>query len=275
MTSYDDSKKKRKKKFPSDLILIRHGQSEGNYAKEMDSVYGTKEYSHLLQQEKPSSYEYRLTPTGIAQARATGIWIRKHISPTFDFYFVSDLLRAKETAAHLEFPDAQWDTETSIREQYCCTSSRERKQSFVQERMVGIQQFLFHLFQVAAGKKVVVVCHATTIRSFIIHLEGLQYRNMTRLKDYPILNIENCQVVWYSHNKEYDRSSTRYVYFNQRISLNSHDRLAVDISKKELAKKSVRIDGHVLSNEDLLQDVERSPSIEFSTLEEKKIKQFI
>src|SRR3989338_6760651 len=92
--------------LPIDLIFIRHGQSEGNVANKAsrkgDNSFFTPEFRDR------HSRSFRLTDKGISQAKAAGKWIRKNIPMPFDRFYVSDYVRAKETAACLDLEAAQW-----------------------------------------------------------------------------------------------------------------------------------------------------------------------
>src|SRR3989338_8127735 len=99
---------------PVDLILVRHGQSEGNLAikssNEGDNKFFTPEFRNR------HSRAFRLTDKGIKQAEAAGRWIRDNIPMPLDRFYVSDYIRAKETAAHLDLPNAVWRVEFHLRE---------------------------------------------------------------------------------------------------------------------------------------------------------------
>ena len=78
--------------LPLDLILVRHGESEGNVAQDFaklgDDSLWTAEFK-----DRHSS-KYRLTDKGKAQAKMSGDWIKANVSPHFDVYYVSEFLRA-------------------------------------------------------------------------------------------------------------------------------------------------------------------------------------
>lgn len=180
--------------LPCDIIFVRHGESEGNVASKFEDK-GIEDLRARIASK--SIYDFRLTKKGIAQAQATGKWIRENVSTKFDKYYTSDLLRARETAAYLNFSDAKWLLETDIREQYLPSRSTPSMDISL-TRSVGIEQFIDTLLRSCVEMSVIVVCHATTIRSFMIRLEKLQYQNLSDVKKNPDLNVKNCEVVWYS-----------------------------------------------------------------------------
>lgn len=88
--------------LPIDLILVRHGESEGNLAnkasKSGDNSFFTPEFLNR------HSRNFRLTDKGSLQAKRTGEWIQKNVPMPFDRFYVSDYIRAKETAYYLYLP---------------------------------------------------------------------------------------------------------------------------------------------------------------------------
>ena len=105
--------------MPDHLVFVRHGESEGNFVrsayKEGDESFLTPEF-----RDRPG-HEWRLTPTGEGQAHAAGLWIQEHIIgqyglPGFDRYMYSPHRRTRETAAHLQLPNADWRLNRQLRE---------------------------------------------------------------------------------------------------------------------------------------------------------------
>lgn len=80
-----------------DLLLLRHGQSEGNLAQAAaesgDRAFFTSEFAST------PGPQWRLTGTGIAQAQMIGAWLSKEFA--LDRLYTSPYARAIETAAHL------------------------------------------------------------------------------------------------------------------------------------------------------------------------------
>jgi NAD+ kinase len=100
--------------MPIDLVLVRHGESEGNAARRSslagDNSVFTEEFCGR------HNSRLRLTDRGREQARVAGTWLKEHISPTYDRYLVSGYLRAMETASLLDLPEAVWYQEFYLRE---------------------------------------------------------------------------------------------------------------------------------------------------------------
>ncbi|HEV2058829.1 MAG TPA: histidine phosphatase family protein [Solirubrobacteraceae bacterium] len=100
--------------MPVDLVLVRHGRSEGNEAREQSKRGDSSAYTDEFRGRR--NREWRLTDLGIAQARAAGGWIAAEVSPAFSRYYTSEYLRARETAGHLGLPEACWIQDILLRE---------------------------------------------------------------------------------------------------------------------------------------------------------------
>jgi broad specificity phosphatase PhoE len=105
--------------MPNHLVLVRHGLSEGNFAREM-AKKGDDTYFDDNFRERPG-HEWRLMPEGVNQARKAGLWIQEHIIqeyglPGFDRYVYSPHRRTRETAASLNLPNAGWRLNRMLRE---------------------------------------------------------------------------------------------------------------------------------------------------------------
>lgn len=95
--------------MPIDLVLVRHGQSEGNAAKRRSEAGDNGAFTEAFM--KRHSASFRLTAKGREQACQAGEYIRKEFLKNgvgFDRYITSEYLRAMETAALLELPNAKW-----------------------------------------------------------------------------------------------------------------------------------------------------------------------
>jgi broad specificity phosphatase PhoE len=88
------------------LILVRHGQSEGNEAVSRSERGDLSAYTPEF--KKKHSSTYRLTDKGVQQAKVAGAWIKENIGEKFDRCYTSEYVRAMETAAYLDLPDAKW-----------------------------------------------------------------------------------------------------------------------------------------------------------------------
>ena len=108
--------------MPNHLVLVRHGESEGNFVRSAfkEGQEGDLEYIINQFRERPG-HEWRLTEDGVKQAQAAGEWIQEHIIaryglPGFDKYIYSPHRRTVETAGHLGIPGAEWEQNRMLRE---------------------------------------------------------------------------------------------------------------------------------------------------------------
>ena len=113
-----------------------------------------------------------------------GNWIRENIGGTFDRYYTSEYVRAMETAALLDLPDAKWYTEIVLRERdkghmdnvsypekktvWKDEMDRRKRDSFYWcppqgESLAHVCQRVEHTFNTlrrdCTGKRVIIVCH--------------------------------------------------------------------------------------------------------------------
>jgi NAD+ kinase len=93
--------------LPIDLVLVRHGESEGNIANKRDRNGD----SSLLTPEHRNRHNstWRLTDLGVKQAKSAGNWILENIHGQFDHCLVSAYVRARETAGYLGLPGVEWE----------------------------------------------------------------------------------------------------------------------------------------------------------------------
>eukprot|EP01133_Synstelium_polycarpum_P014927 gene14927-17651_t len=100
--------------WPFELVLVRHGQSEGNEAQSRSKKGDLSAYTPEF--KKKHSSTYRLTDKGILQAKIAGKWVRENVAEVFDRYYTSEYVRAMETASLLGLDEAKWLTEIQLRE---------------------------------------------------------------------------------------------------------------------------------------------------------------
>lgn len=102
--------------LPKNLVLVRHGESEFNKLvhelRQANRDFNTLDPSVL----NKTGSKWRLTELGLQQAEIAGNYIRNNMKIKFDGFFVSDYVRAKETAAALQLKDARWKVEPYLRE---------------------------------------------------------------------------------------------------------------------------------------------------------------
>lgn len=211
--------------LPIDVILVRHGESEGNVANRASRSGDNKFFTPEFRDRH--SRVFRLTDRGIEQARAAGKWLHDNIPMPLDRFYVSDYIRAKETAAHLNLPDAEWRVEFQLRErdhalidnlpddEKKTLFAREQKQyeldPFLSQPAGGGESipmlclrlktdFISHLARECSDKRVIVVCHGHVIRALQLEFENLGHDDFIRLdsSEEPADKIRNCQIFWYT-----------------------------------------------------------------------------
>jgi NAD+ kinase len=209
--------------MPLDLVLVRHGESEGNLAfgRERDGDHSLFTPEFLGRH----SSRWRLTRRGAEQAEVAGRWLRANVAATFDRYIVSEYLRAMETAAHLAFPGARWGLEFYLRERdwgvFDLMSWEERRARYSEELArreldtffwtppqgeslaavcLRVDRILDTLHRECADRRVLLVCHGEVMWAFRVRLERMSqetYRGLDRTRD-PKVKLYNCQVLHYT-----------------------------------------------------------------------------
>ncbi|KAH0488338.1 MAG: hypothetical protein KVP17_002891 [Porospora cf. gigantea B] len=202
--------------MPVDLVLVRHGQSEGNlaqyFAKQGNLGAWTDEF-----RERHNSL-LRLTDIGRRQAAVAGQWVTQNIGVLFDKYFTSEYVRAMETAASLGLPNARWATEVYLRErdrgvlankpvperdsEHKDEMQRKERDSFYWQPSGGesianlclrVDRVLENLAEGASGLRVIIVCHGGVIKAFRALIERIRSSDYSKTE-----KVLNCQIVWYS-----------------------------------------------------------------------------
>jgi broad specificity phosphatase PhoE len=209
--------------MPIDLVLVRHGESEGNVAG-MHSRSGNDEFYTEAFRKKPSS-QWRLSDRGIQQAKVAGDWIRQNCPGDFDRHYVSEYLRAVETAHLLNFEHAEWRLELYLREREWgdldtvphrerlvrFAEAMERKDSnslfwrppngeSIADLCLRVDRVLDTLHRECSDKRVLIVGHGEVMWTFRIRLERMsQHRYLQKERsDDPLDHIHNCQIIHYT-----------------------------------------------------------------------------
>lgn len=209
--------------LPIDLVLVRHGESEGNVANRRSRRGNDSAFTEEFLRRHSSTW--RLTERGRDQAAATGGWISRNIAERFERYYVSEYIRAMETAALLGLPDAQWYRDFNLRErdwgELDVMADGERKRRFAQELQrrrsdtffwcppngeslaqlcLRVDRILFTLHRECADGRVIAVCHGEVMWAFRVRLERMsqtRFRELDRSRD-PHDRIHNGQVLHYT-----------------------------------------------------------------------------
>lgn len=224
--------------LPVDLILVRHGQSEGNVAnkasRQGDNQFFTQEFRDR------HSRTFRLTDRGIEEAKSAGVWLKANIPLPLDRYYVSDYTRAIETAGLLGLPEAQWRREFHLRERdmalqdnlpaderqklYAREHQQHERDKFLSVPAGGGESvaalclrlkttMLQHWARECEDKRVIAVCHGHVMRAFQVEIEDLLPEEFVRLDESEDLKekIRNCQILWYSRRDPDTGTLARHV----------------------------------------------------------------
>jgi NAD+ kinase len=270
--------------LPLDLVLVRHGESEGNVAyglsRQGDDCHFTPEFLAR------HSSKWRLTELGQEQARAAGAWLREHVAQAFDRYYVAEYLRAMETAAHLGFSDATWRCEFYLRERdwgaLDLLSWQQRRERYGQdlkrreldaffwtppggESMASlclrVDRVLDTLHRGCADKRVLLVCHGEVMWAFRVRLERMsqeRYRELDASRE-PKVKIHNCQVLHYTRRDPVTGTLSPYLSWIRSVCLWDPDRCSAGWAT---------IHRQAYSNADLLAVVEKTPRLRRADLVE-------
>ena len=262
--------------MPTNLFLVRHGQSEGNeirtkYEKSGDEGFYSDEFLRLHESQ------YALTTLGIEQAKKAGDWLNKNNFTDFFRYYVSNNVRAMQTAAYLGLQSASWYIEHNLRERdgglFNGITPSERDKKYSNEQKYHKQQpFLFRppqgesisdvtirikllldtLARECSSKNVIIVCHGHVIRTFRIILERM---SLEKANDYLTgeeewKRVPNCSIVQYTRFKP-DNSSEELKYFG-------YTRMICPAGGGKIADNWRQIERKRFSNDDLLFEAKRN-----------------
>lgn len=255
--------------MPIDLVLLRHGQSEGNYA----NILARQGDDSLFTPDFVSRHSstWHLTPLGVKQAKIAGQWIKNNIYSRFDRYYVSEYARALETAANTDFPKAEWMVEFYLRERdrgwLDVSSGEERKtihaEEYERQKRDGFlwapfggesvawlclrdDRVIETLHRECSSMSVLIVCHGETMWGFRVRLERMlisKYHELEGSKEEKD-KIHNCQVIHYTRRDP--KTGVLHPYLSHFRSVCPWDMSLCDPSWQKINRAKY-------SNEDLLE----------------------
>lgn len=265
--------------LPIDLILVRHGQSEGNAAKRL-SEKGDNAGLALLNDRHTRSY--RLSNLGRSQAVAAGKWLNKEFGKdgkTFDRFITSEFARAMETSALLDLPDAAWLRNFYLTEldwsELEKLSDDEREEKFGDAlRMRAVEPFFWRapngesfadlclrlekvlqtLHRECADKRVIIVCHGGVMRAFRVLIERIspdKFKESSGSK-IPENRIHNCEVLHYTRRDPETGLVADHANWMRRVRPTENPIWTTGWQKIERPR---------YSNEDLLKIVSEMPKV--------------
>jgi len=196
--------------WPSELVLVRHAQSEGN-------VLATDARGSL----PTPSHGFRLTERGREQARITGEYLRERYPDGFDTYYCSHYHRVQETM-RIMVPEARiyedprlaegsrgiWSemTAAEIAERYPHEAARKDKEGYYNYRPIGgenwpdvelrIHSFLGTLARDCEGERVLIVVHGFWLHLFRRLVERISVAQS--VESWLAETVENASVTIYA-----------------------------------------------------------------------------
>jgi NAD+ kinase len=211
--------------MPHNLILIRHGESEGNVASNRSRNGDHTAYTDDFRNRHSSLW--RLSEKGREQAKIAGEWLKKNRGEAEGFFrcYTSEYIRAMETAALLDIKDALWYSDFYLRERNWGDldrlSIKDREEQYAQsmkereieplywtppngESLADVGLRVDRLFQTlhreCENKDVVVVCHGEVMRMIQVRLERLSQEKFNEIENSKNEKdkIHNGQIIWYS-----------------------------------------------------------------------------
>ena len=266
--------------LPLYIYLVRHGQSESNVANSHsragDNSCFTEEFACR------HTAHVRLTDKGREQARAAGEWFRRNNIVVFDRCYVSEYVRARETAALLNLPNIRWFVDPQLRERdygllehlpdplrrarYPRYFELEEQNKFYTacpggESMADVcnrirNNILSTLHREMAGRNsALIVCHGNIIEGFRVALERISADEYNQLmeKDEKWFKIGNGQIVEYTRVNPEDPSDI-LPHMGWVRSTNPYDPGYAGHGWR-------KIDRRTYTNEELLEMVSRYPQI--------------
>lgn len=211
--------------LPIDLVFVRHGRSEGNEAKNASQKGNNSFFTPDFLERHSRSF--RLTNKGIKQAKEAAKWLHKKFPSSFDAFYVSDYIRAKETAVFLNLARARWQVHVQLRERdkglMDNLPESEKRRLFARElrqyetepffaypagggeSVAGFCQrlntsFVEPIIKRCSLERLIVVSHGHVMRGMEFILEDLSHDEFLRIdrSEKPKDKIRNGQIVWYT-----------------------------------------------------------------------------
>lgn len=213
----------RRQKWPSELVIVRHGQSEKNVAK----VRAQREGVDTVFGGSVRDVDVPLTPAGVQQALATGDFLKDRV--VFDVVFSSPYLRTLQTTEHMlsrfantppvifderireiEFGVLDGLTWDGVRRRYPEEFERRHREGKYWYRPPGgesrpdvalrVHSFLGTLTRDCSRKKVLVVCHSVVVlifRRLLERWDEAKYMKVDKESD-----VLNCGVTAYRFDQQ-------------------------------------------------------------------------
>lgn len=214
--------------LPNHITFIRHGESESNVAQRLGRANKTELIDSAFDNRHDS--EMRLSFRGAEQAKAAGEWLRENDSTSFDEFFVSPYVRARETAAGLRL-GGSWKIDDIFRER---DYGEHDTHKLMSEKTKVIRQKSEYYWKPKRGEsratdlhlraqkaiellrsdsdKTLVVTHGEFMRQVQVIFEGLTPDRAERLIKDPDYTVYNGMIVQYTKVNPNDKTDIRPAY---------------------------------------------------------------
>lgn len=159
--------------LPLDFFCIRHGESHGGkelgkFRKDKDSIF-SPEFLNCFNGDVP------LSNTGKKQARVVGEWLKDWLKekklPCFDRHLASTHIRAPETGALLNLPNAEWELDSQLHERdnglWGSLPDKNWQERF--DRNVDLEQIHYFYTRMPGGESIENTC--VRLRPFVSDLD--------------------------------------------------------------------------------------------------------
>ncbi len=205
--------------WPAELLLIRHGQSAGNVARDLALAQGLSTIAI-----EPRDCDVPLSDLGCRQSEALGDWLKDN-SPAPNVVFASPYVRARQTAS-IALRAAQWDgvririderlrekefgildrlTRTGIEQRYPDQAQMRRRLGKFYYRPPGgeswtdvilrLRSLLDTLSREYRGERVAIVSHQVIVLCFRYLLENMTEEQILSVD--AAADVANCSITAY------------------------------------------------------------------------------
>lgn len=274
--------------MPNNLVLVRHGQSEGNVAVEAAkkgdlSFYESDEGKFMTVPGR----QWRLTNYGREQAQTIGRWLTEELDEggwDFDRLYTSTYVRARETAAHLGLRGAEWMVSRAFRERDWGDIGSIPRKDFLKrypdnahQKVIDplywtppggesiahvaenrVRNILSTLHRECDAQNVLAVTHGEMMWAFRMVLEYWSDEDFARYDADPVHKIHNCEVIHYTRTNPFDESvemAERLCWVRRARPVYEGGRWMVEVDPWQ------QVDKPIMTNAELMASVNLVPSL--------------
>ena len=228
-------------KWPNRLVLVRHGSSLFNEERELINRGIRKTYSSRLRSLRNA--DVPLSATGKAQARKTGVFLKKEYED-FDLIFSSPFRRAHDTTKIITkyFPKSRLLIEERIREKefgitdgitpaeleklFTYEHERKKREKKYYYRPIGgesypdvnlrLWSFLNTIVREYAQKNILIVSHSAVMLGFRKLLEKQDEAALLKIDKED--ELKNCAIISYAYDPNFKpKPKMRLEFYNKTV----------------------------------------------------------